>query len=171
MPDYFRGKSLIPGLPGFAEAFALESNLTNVLRDWERVKKFGESIPCKTYGSIGTCWGTYPVMHFSTIPDFKAGVSMHPSHPQIMPMMGQNETEILTKVQCPQLLMPSKDDAASVKLGGLAENTLKDVKIIEFNEMDHGWTVRGNLSVPAIDRDVHKALESAIKFFQYYLKI
>ena len=24
--------------------------------------------------------------------------SMHPSHPQIMPMMGQNETEILTKV-------------------------------------------------------------------------
>ena len=34
------------------------------------------------------------------------------------------------QVQCPQLLMPSKDDAPSVKLGGLAENTLKDVKII-----------------------------------------
>jgi hypothetical protein len=54
--------------------------------------------------------------------------------------------------------------------GGLAEQVLGDrVTILEFPEMDHGWTNRGNLSIPAVRRDVHKAMAAAIAFFGDHL--
>jgi len=54
--------------------------------------------------------------------------------------------------------------------GGLAQQILGEgVTILEFPEMDHGWTVRGNLSIPAVQRDVNKALTEAIAFFNKHL--
>jgi len=171
MPDYFRGYVFIPGVSDPAVFFSTTSNWTNIERDWEKVKAYGsESLSCTSYGAMGTCWGSYPVIRLSTFPDFKAGVSMHPSHPGIMAALQEDEAGIYAQVKSPQLIMPSKSDSESVKLGGLAEKTLKEVRIREFNEMEHGWTTRGNLSDPAVDRDVHAALGEAINFFNKHIQ-
>jgi hypothetical protein len=54
--------------------------------------------------------------------------------------------------------------------GGLAQEVLGErVTILEFPEMDHGWTVRGNLTIPAVQRDVNKAMTEAIAFFNKHL--
>ena len=69
--------------------------------------------------------------------------------------------------------MPAGNDHAHVKKGGLAERILskngESVKILEFPEMTHGWSVRGDLNAPGVARDTNKALEEAIGFFEKYL--
>ena len=47
---------------------------------------YSKELGCKSFGAIGTCWGTYPVIRMSESVDIKAGISMHPSHPNIMGM-------------------------------------------------------------------------------------
>ena len=54
---------------------------------------------CATFGAIGTCWGSYMVVRMAADPLVSAGVSMHPSHPNIIPQMGEDEEEILSKIQ------------------------------------------------------------------------
>ena len=43
------------------------------------------------------------------------------------------------------------------------------VEIIEFPDMTHGWTVRGDLSVTEVDRDVKKTFNFVLTFFGKYL--
>jgi hypothetical protein len=44
------------------------------------------------------------------------------------------------------MFMPAGSDEANVKAGGLGKEILGDgVEIIEFPDMQHGWTVRGDL--------------------------
>ena len=74
---------------------------------------------------------------------------------------------------CPQLMMPASNDPASVKKGGLAEKTLgmKKCQIIEFPDMKHGWSVRGDCAKPQVDRDVKKAFIAALQFFKTHLTV
>jgi len=170
LPDYYRGTFQIPWLPGAKEFLKKQSNWTSIKSDFDLVKEFAESKGAQTYGAIGTCWGTYPTIRLSTLPEFKAGVSMHPSHSPVMTILEENEEEIYKQITAPQLFMPSGSDSPNVKLGGLAENVLGDkLTIVEFNEMQHGWTSRGNISDPLTDRDVHKALQLAVEFFNKHL--
>ena len=69
----------------------LQQDFLNVL---EFLKKQG----CQSIGSIGTCWGSYPVIRMSSHPDIKAGISMHPSHPGVMQNLGEDEENILKQV-------------------------------------------------------------------------
>ncbi len=67
--------------------------------------------------------------------------------------------------------MPAGSDHANVKPDGLGENVLKErLQIVEFPEMRHGWTTRGDLSSAAVERDVKKAIDLAIKHFDKHLK-
>ena len=54
---------------------------------------------CTTFGAIGTCWGSYMVVRMSADALVSAGVSMHPSHPNMIPQMGEDEEEILSQLQ------------------------------------------------------------------------
>ena len=60
---------------------------------------YAEGNGCKTFGAIGTCWGSYLVVRMAAHPKMLAGVSMHPSHSPIMENLGENEEEILNEVQ------------------------------------------------------------------------
>ena len=52
----------------------------------------------------------------------------------------------------------------------LGKQVLGDgVEIIEFPDMWHGWTVRGDLADHAIERDVKKAFNLVLAFFGKYL--
>jgi hypothetical protein len=43
-------------------------------------------------------------------------------------------------------------------------------EIIEFPDQEHGWTVRGDLSDPAVKAAVEKAMVEATKFFDKHVK-
>ncbi len=44
------------------------------------------------------------------------------------------------------MFMPAGNDDPNVKMGGLGKKVLGDVlEILEFPDMVHGWTVRGDL--------------------------
>ena len=44
------------------------------------------------------------------------------------------------------------------------------LEIVTFPDMKHGWTTRGDMSDPKVDRDVKKALNLALGFFTKYMK-
>ena len=66
--------------------------------------------------------------------------------------------------------MTPGDDHENLKIGGLAKKVLGDgLEVIEFPEMNHGWSIRGDLSIPEVERDVKKAFNFALTFFGKYL--
>ena len=106
----------------------------------------------------------------SAYPRIKAGVSLHPSHDKICMMMQENEEELLKEIKCPQAFFPSTQDAPSTKPGGLGKTVLGDfLDIVEFPDMNHGWTLHGDLSQPGVKRDVVKAFNLTLSFFNKYL--
>ena len=165
MPDYFRGTS-----EGDAQFNANDmADWSNLKQDWEqKIRPYAvESKGAETFGTIGTCWGSYMTIRLSTYPMVVAGVSMHPYHSTMMKKLGEDEEEIMRRVGNKQLIMPSGGDDDNVKPGGLAERILGDrVEILEFPEMIHGWTTRGQLEDEKVNRDVKKAVNKAIQFFK-----
>ena len=66
--------------------------------------------------------------------------------------------------------MPAAQDHINTKPGGLGEQVLGDrLQIVEFPDMKHGWTVRGDLAMEGVKRDVAKAVELAVQHFKKYL--
>lgn len=94
---------------------------------------------------------------------------MHPSHSGISTMLGLDEAEILRQVKCPQMFFAAGDDNENVKPGGLGEKILgSQLEIVEFPEMKHGWTTKGDLSRPEVERDTKKAFNLVISYFGKY---
>jgi len=143
----------------------LEKDLT------EKVLPFAKQQGAKRFGSVGTCWGSYMVIRLSALPDFYAGVSWHPSHSRITGMMGETTADIVKAIKCPQLVMPAGNDQEVDKTGGEHQQLLGASmwEVVEFPEMQHGWSVRGDMSDPAIERDVKKAIEGGLEFFKKHL--
>ena len=56
------------------------------------------------------------------------------------------------------------------RVGGLGKKVLTDgLEIIEFPDMKHGWTTKGDLSVPEVERDIKKTFNFVLAFFGKYL--
>ena len=71
------------------------------------------------------------------------------------------------KILCPNL---SIIGVICFRAGGLGKKVLADgVEIIEFPDMKHGWTTKGDLSVPEVERDVKKTFNFVLTFFGKYL--
>ena len=172
VPDWFRGNNM-PFMSFDPMWVTQVTNWTRIESDWKNVvlpyletKMTGPL----SIGLIGTCWGSYPVVLLSRFDNIKCGISMHPSHDKLIPTVGQNETEVLSQVVAPQLFMTEGGVADSVKAGGIADEILGDkITFEEFNDMEHGWTVGGDLSDPDVVRDVEKAKKLALEFFAKYL--
>jgi hypothetical protein len=60
----------------FSKEFAVRvSNWTSLEADWvTRLRPFLTERGVSSFGSIGTCWGTYVTVKTATLPEFKAGV-------------------------------------------------------------------------------------------------
>ena len=110
------------------------------------------------------------VLCLSSYVDFRAGISMHPGHSGICAMLGFDEEKLLKETLCPQMFMPAGDDHENTKIGGLAKKVLTDgLEVIEFPDMNHGWTNKGDLSRPEVERDNRKASNFTLAFFGKYL--
>jgi len=174
MPDYYRGTmcDIFNETPDAIVAFIKKhSVLSDLVKDFQDfVLPYATKNGAKSFGTFGFCWGSVPVIKFSSLPEIKCGVSFHPSHPKLFGMVGVDEEEQLKAVTAAQLLLPAGDDMDSVKKGGLAEQVLADkCQIIEFPDMKHGWSVRGDCTVPEVERDVKKAFTSAVDFLKKHL--
>jgi len=167
LPDWFRGTWQDPFQPGIPEFLARTTQWDKILSDWERlVRPLAVESGAGTFLTVGTCWGSYPVLRFSSLNDFKAGISIHPSHTKISEALGVDEKSILEQVRCPQLFMPAGNDTEQVKAGGLASQVLGGkLQIIEFPDMAHGFLTRGDMGKEEVARDVKDASQNIIKFF------
>jgi len=181
VPDWFRGDN-IPGGNFFGPqtpAWSISvTNWTNIQSDWTNViLPYLQDQSPSSIGLIGTCWGSYPVVRLSMFDDISAGVSMHPSHDKLLAAAGDDEAAVLSLVKSPQLfLIEGKTFSKNFGIGetfrpgGLTERILGEkLTLVEFPDMSHGWTVRGNLAEPAVARDVKKAKDLVLDFFGKYL--
>lgn len=172
LPDYYRGTWISkqdPLLGDFIKSF----DFAKLEPDLERVMSFVRGKGCTSVGAVGTCWGSYVVLKLSSyteynrIIEYKCGVSIHPSHPIMCELFGENEEKVLEAVKGKHLFMPAGNDSESAKLGGLAEKSLGErLTIVEFPDMIHGWSIRGDYSDAIIKRDVDLAIELYNKFFK-----
>ena len=71
-----------------------------------------------------------------------------------------------------QLFLPSAQDHKNVRPGGIGETVLGSrLKIVEFPDMKHGWTTRGDISGEEVKRDVGKAIKRAVEHFETHLTL
>ncbi len=114
IPDYYRGTFIDPSKAPREDTVKFlkeKSNWTGLLKnDWLNVKDYAKRQGCSTFGTIGTCWGTYVVIRMSEDVDVKAGISMHPSHPNIAQFLNENEETFYKEVKSPQMFMPAGSD-------------------------------------------------------------
>merc|ERR1711892_169338 len=139
MPDFYRGTWRDPSDPAATDVVQFIRDQTN----WDKLKKEVDNI----------------VLPFAKSKGAKS-----------FGLLGEDEKQLLSSIKCPQLFMPAGGDVESCKEGGLAEQVLGDeLTITEFPDMRHGWTVRGDMSDPAISRDVNKVVMETLDFFAKHL--
>merc|ERR1712079_882093 len=111
IPDFYRGtwKDPTGPMPDVMQFIKDQTQWSKLQRDLETiVLPFARSKGAQEFGAIGTCWGSYMVIRESSYPEFRAGVSWHPSHSPITGLVSEQERELLEQVQCPQLFMPAQ---------------------------------------------------------------
>jgi len=175
LPDYYHGAEAQKcsstdffcwmGLKPFTVA---NSNWTQLQSDWNLVRSWAEEKGVTRFAAVGTCWGSYMTLRMSSLPEVVAGVMVHPSHPTLIPDLGEDEAVILGQVGAPQMIMPTRTDSNNVQPGGLDENTLKEkgleVSVEPFPTMSHGFLTRGNMEDPNVAAEVARAMNITVEF-------
>jgi len=167
MPDPFRtdtaeGKE---DFVAWVQGFPWDDKVSG---DVARVMAFVESKGATSVGAMGICWGVWAICKASAngVP-FKCGAGPHPST-RLEGLLGGNEVDMMAAVNMPVLLMPAGNDPENLKEGGeIAELMVaKGGASVVFPDMAHGFTTRGDLSVPEVKRDVEAAIGQAIEHFK-----
>merc|ERR1712013_593165 len=85
------------------------------------------SCRAESVGVVGTCFGSYIVMHLSASGQqfIRGGVSLHPSHPQLMEMAMEDEAAVYFMIETPQFFMDTPDSSENVREGGLASTIIE----------------------------------------------
>uniref|UniRef100_A0A7S0G3D5 Dienelactone hydrolase domain-containing protein n=1 Tax=Rhodosorus marinus TaxID=101924 RepID=A0A7S0G3D5_9RHOD len=130
-------------------------------------------------GMMGFCWGAYLVFEASGDSEltsiFKAAISCHPSY-QLHPLVFNGHSEALDlaeKVLIPQLLCSAGNDKDYVREGGSIITVLKakpeianNCKVVNFDDMLHGWVNRGDASKPEVEAGVKEAVQLSLNFLK-----
>lgn len=198
MPDLFEGspiaavysgivmQALFGSLPmvqriryrcGWANVWAKVEALLN-----ELVLSSGHGAPV---GCFGFCWGGWLSFKCSTTGRFSAGVGFHPSllvnKLQCSPHRIDDES-MARAVNCPLLMLPAKNDEATLKPGGLFASLVAEKhpssRSVVFDKMLHGWVSRGtepdavmaqSASPEAVAEAQQAAVAEAVVFFRAHL--
>ena len=73
------------------------------------------------------------------------------------------------------MLLPAGNDADDYRPGGAIWDTLlasspHSELVDDFKDMTHGWSVRGDVADPQVERDVQKAVNHMVGFFNKHAK-
>jgi dienelactone hydrolase len=131
--------------------------------------------------TFGFCWGSHIVIQMAAdadlttgTPSLAVGAMFHPSL-QVNGFLGGHPEalDIAEKVTVPLLVVPAGNDPPFVGPDGSVLTTLKasstrakESKSVVFPDMQHGYTTRGDASIPEVKRDVQATIELALEFFQ-----
>ncbi|KAF9566834.1 hypothetical protein EC968_003577 [Mortierella alpina] len=99
---------------------------------------------CTSISIVGQCWGTLMAIKAASEDDspFLAAGGPHPSFTTV---------EVVKNIQCPLILLPSKDEADMVPVIEAVNQKNFSIKSVQrrFDNMHHGWTgSRGDWSDP-----------------------
>ncbi|KAK4535340.1 hypothetical protein CDCA_CDCA04G1365 [Cyanidium caldarium] len=191
LPDMFRGGALQPRDPNnpladigawgpkFDYQSVLQKDVKEVLLPY-----LHDQCKLKSNASIalaGFCWGSWMLFHMcadSSLPGgpFACGISFHPSVQVEAFFFKRDPLALIDRATCPQLLLPSAGEDASLKEEGDAIKRLRakpfgaSCGVRTFPEMQHGWVNRGDLNDPKVARDSQQALELGIDFAKRHTK-
>jgi len=170
MPDIFRGDPWTPDRTDDMLEWLKTFTPTAIKADLEIVYGYLEGKGISKIGAIGFCWGGFAVFQAASMGKIVAGVACHPSISLGARLFNLPDNQQAEAVQCPQLLLPAGNDPDNLKPGGEIQKIF-DTKPWGnlclyhcFTEMNHGFVVRGDISVPAIARDVKLAMDISIDF-------
>ena len=63
--------------------------------------------------------------------------------------------------------MPADGDHENTYPDGLGKKVMGDaLEIVTFPDMRHGWSTKGDMNDPKVERDVKKAFNLALAFFK-----
>jgi len=122
---------------------------------------------------VGTCWGAYASTFLTAkhiCPTAFASVWWHPST-RAAGFYGQDEMEITSKIVVPTSILAAEvDDPEQYHPGGASiislEKTAPGSECLPLAKgMNHGWTVRGDISLPNVKEQVESAVENFKRFF------
>jgi len=164
IPDFFRGESRPQPPPSWHDT---------LLADWEfKLMPYLMERGARSVGAVGTCYGSYVVMHLSSegfggFGLMSGGVSIHPGHPGVMAEYGEDEAEVYSHISSPQYFMATPDTPESLRPGGLAEVTIETTMFDEYEApCVHGFFNRGNLTDPGVAECVDTAMAHLITFLE-----
>lgn len=129
--------------------------------------------------AVGFCWGGLPATH--TAVDFreshciKAIVIAHPSNHLDQVVYGVDPASVAAEAKVPALLLVAGNDKKELYgADGTVYKAFKegnaDSNTVEFPEMVHGWTTRGDTSDEKVARDASEAYRLMSEFFMRHAK-
>lgn len=122
----------------------------------------------------GTCFGAWVGLKLLAVcDDIKAGVSYHPSF-KIEELQGRTIADIAVNVKQPHLMIPGQNDPDNVKNGGeivkiLEKTTAGRIEVVEMNDVQHGFLVRGDIKNETVLKRVEQSLSLTKEFLAKYL--
>ncbi|XP_065647940.1 uncharacterized protein LOC100210352 [Hydra vulgaris] len=170
--DIFHGDMWPADAPLDAELFKWVSQFTweKIKADTDKVFKHLEKSDIKSYGSLGFCFGAWPVFHLSQNKIMKCGANVHPSV-HVGSLHGETPEQLARLLECPQLIYAANNDLPTYNDGGEVKQILQekfgdqnDIQL--FPDMVHGWVPRGDCNDERVARDVKLAMDGIIKFFK-----
>jgi len=129
----------------------------------------GKGVDQDKIGAIGFCWGGWAIAKSASEGiAWKCAASPHPSTKIEKSIFGRDEEIMLSKVSMPFLLLPGGDDPDILKPGSEVVKKLENTggMSVPFEAMRHGWTTRGDLSLPEVKKDVEKTLTLVSDFIE-----
>jgi len=179
MPEYFCGKAYDMAKfstfgtdgPAWAKNFPYEAHRKSLLAALD----FIESKGIRRIGTIGYCWGCWVSFYMGADPEIssriRCAVDCHPSLKIESWIWQRSVDELAKRAQSgfPHLMLSGGNDPADVREGGsviqiLNEKAGSTSKVVDFENQQHGWVNRGDLSQPGVKEGVQKAMELATKF-------
>lgn len=134
-----------------------------------------DTLGIQKISAIGFCWGSYIAFQACADPDVNdsivASALFHPT-------LGLNQAfdkdpeskDIAEHVNIPSLFVPAGNDPDFLGPEGPVMKILKmkcpSSKSIVMKDMSHGFVIRGDVSNPAVKRDVKEAIELATSFLK-----
>jgi len=173
LPDFFRGPGWDPkdmppkgGFDSIRTWIEKVGNWDTIVKPdvYDKILPYIKSKPnSKKIGAVGFCWGGKQVLRTCNSSDqLSAGIGVHAS--ALLPEDAEN-------VQCPIMLLPGSNDAPIDPIKEVLDKKPigKDCVYRRFDDQVHGWSVRGDISNPAIKAGVDECFRLVHEFFKKQL--
>jgi len=159
--------------PGFVKSNPWSQIKPRILASIKYLKSHG----VEKIGTVGFCWGGWPVILALKDPDTSeiiAGANPHPSIIYVNSVFDEDPVEFIQGIRGPVLLLPASNDPDDYRENGNYFQSLKKIQsnsktINEFNAVVHGFLPRGDINDPVVKEHVTKALEYLVLFFNEQL--